>query len=423
MTASLTPKLRLFLGLAGVALVGGLLLGRVELIALAAPPIVAATTSLASTRRPEVRATLEVEMERCLEGDEFELRIGLACDDRAEEVEVGVRVPATFALVEGNRQQVLSIDAQEPATVTLRLRALRWGVHVVGPVAVRVNGPGRLMRFERVFALRQRVRVYPPVQRLRRAIRPPNTQALVGNYVARAAAAGIEFASVRPFAPGDDVRRLNWSVSSRRDDLYVNVHHPERNAEVVLLLDSFADVGEAGSSSLDVTVRAAFELCRHYLDRKDRVGLVGMGGVLRWLTPAMGRTQFLRIADYLLETRAVFSYAWRDTAYLPKRTLPAGSLVIALTPLADSRVIRALADLRARGFALVVLDTLTEAAIGPGPTPEQQLSHRLWRLQRAATRAELADRGVPTLKLESRNLDVVLAQMGRWERTKTGTLR
>jgi hypothetical protein len=148
-----------------------------------------------------------------------------------------------------------------------------------------------------------------------------------------------------------------------------------------------------------------------------------MGGVLRWLTPAMGRTQFLRIADYLLETRAVFSYAWRDTAYLPKRTLPAGALVIALTPLADSRVIRSLADLRARGFALVVLDTLTESAIAPGPTPEQQLSHRLWRLQRAATRAELADRGVPTLKLESRNLDVVLAQMSRWERTKTGRLR
>ena len=197
---------------------------------------------------------------------------------------------------------------------------------------------------------------------------------------------GIEFASVRQFAPGDDVRRLNWSVSSRRGDLYVNVHHPERNAEVVLLLDSFADVGQAGSSSLDVTVRAAFELCRHYLDRKDRVGLVGMGGVLRWLTPAMGRTQFLRIADYLLETRAVFSYAWRDTSYLPKRTLPAGSLVIALTPLADSRVVRSLVDLRSRGFALVVLDTLTEAAIAPGPTPEQLLSHRLWLLQRAATR-------------------------------------
>ena len=423
MTASATPKLRLFLGLAGAALVGGLLLGRVELVALAAPPIVAATASLASTRRPDVRVSLDVETERCLEGDEFELRIELACNERAEEVEVGVRVPSTFAPVSGSRQQVLSIDPQEPVVVTLRLRARRWGVHVVGPVAVRVNGPGRFVRFEGVFGLRQKVRVYPPVQRLRRAIRPPNTQALVGNYVSRAAAAGIEFATVRPFAPGDDVRRLNWSVSSRRGDLYVNVHHPERNAEVVLLLDSFADVGEAGSSSLDVTVRAAFELCRHYLDRKDRVGLVGMGGVLRWLTPAMGRTQFLRIADYLLETRAVFSYAWRDTAYLPKRTLPAGSLVIALTPLADSRVIRSLADLRARGFTLVVLDTLTEAAIDSGPTPEQQLSHRLWRLQRAATRAELADRGVPTLKLESRNLDVVLAQMGTWERTKTGSLR
>ena len=424
MTASSTPKLRLFLGLAGVALVGGLLLGRVELIALAAPLIVAATMSLASTHRPDVRVTLDVEMERCLERDELDLRIELVCDEGAEEVEVGVRVPAAFAVIDGSRQRVLSIAARESTTVTLRLRALRWGVHVVGPVAVRVNGPGRLVRFERVFSLRQRVKVYPPVQRLRRAIRPPNTQVLVGNYVSRAAGGGgIEFASVRQFAPGDDVRRLNWSVSSRRGDLYVNVLHPERNAEVVLLLDSFADVGQAGSSSLDVTVRAAFELCRHYLDRKDRVGLVGMGGVLRWLTPAMGRTQFLRIADYLLETRAVFSYAWRDTSYLPKRTLPAGSLVIALTPLADSRVVRSLADLRSRGFALVVLDTLTEAAIAPGPTPEQQLSHRLWLLQRAATRAELADRGVPTLQLESKNLDIVLAQMASWERVAQRTGR
>lgn len=415
MTSSSTPKLRFFLGLAGAALVGGLLFGRVELIALATPLIVSATISVAATRKPHIRASLEVHLERCLEGDEIEVSVTLHVDHTAGEVEVGVRVPSALGIIEGGRQTVVSVDPGDPTVVKLRLAARRWGVHVIGPVVLRANGPGRFLRFEQVYELRHRVKVFPPVQRLRRAMRPPNTQVLVGNYVSRAAGSGIEFASVRPFAPGDDVRRLNWSVSSRRGDLHVNVFHPERNAEVVLLLDSFADAGGPATSSLDVTVRAAFELCRHYLDRKDRVGLVGMGGVLRWLTPAMGRTQFLRIADYLLETRAVFTYAWRDTAYLPRRTLPPGALVIALSPLADSRVVSSLVDLRARGFTLVVIDTLTEAAIAARPTPEGRLSHRVWRLERAAKRTELAARGVPVLQLSSGGLDDVLAQMTRWE--------
>ena len=47
--------------------------------------------------------------------------------------------------------------------------------------------------------------------------------------MARAKGDGIEFADIRPFVPGDRVRRINWRASARRPGLWVNESHPERN--------------------------------------------------------------------------------------------------------------------------------------------------------------------------------------------------
>ena len=52
----------------------------------------------------------------------------------------------------------------------------------------------------------------------------------------------MEFADLRPFMFGDRVRRINWRASARRGELWVNEQHPERNVDVVLFVDSFAEV-------------------------------------------------------------------------------------------------------------------------------------------------------------------------------------
>ena len=140
-------------------------------------------------------------------------------------------------------------------------------------------------------------------------------------------------------------------------------------------------------------MRAAATLAGRYLERRDRVGLVTFGGVLRWLEPGGGLVQRYRLIDALLETGVEFSYAWKDVNIIPARTLPPKALVIAVTPLLDERSIAALLDLRARGHDLVVVEVSPEELVQPRPGLDA-LAYRLWLLQRAALRARFERSGV-----------------------------
>jgi uncharacterized protein (DUF58 family) len=129
-------------------------------------------------------------------------------------------------------------------------------------------------------------------------------------------------------------------------------------------------------------VRATSTLAAHYLERRDRVGLVALGGTLRWLQPGTGLAQGYRLVDALLETEVVFTYAWKDVNIIPARTLPPRALIVAVTPLLDPRGIAALLDLRARGRDLVVVEVSPFDLVEPGSSEDDRLAYRLWRLRR-----------------------------------------
>src|SRR5581483_2049218 len=118
------------------------------------------------------------------------------------------------------------------------------------------------------------------------------------------------------------------------------------NSDVVLFLDTFAEVG-GGRGTHDLAVRAATSLAHRYLERKDRVGLVGFGGRVSWLLPSSGTLQLYKLVDSLLETAVVASVTTWDVSILPRRTLPPKALVLALSPLLEWRSGAALLDLRA----------------------------------------------------------------------------
>jgi uncharacterized protein (DUF58 family) len=394
-TRAATPKLATYVALASAALLAGLVLGRVELVVLAAPVITALAAGLALTREPHMGVDLALSSDRCLEGELLQLEVTLTSDAH---VEVDVVVALPRGLTADRRHFVaMPVRPQASTTLTVTLRARRWGVYPVGRVALRVEGPGGLVRYESAHDLSRPVRVFPAMERLRKHIEPPQTQVFVGNYVSRASGDGLEFAAVRQFAPGDARRRVNWRVTSRRGELHVNDFHPERNADIVLFLDTFSDVGVPERTSLDLGVRGAATLARHYLLRKDRVGLVAFGGLLGWLTVNSGQAHLYRIVDYLMGVEATLSYARKDIEYLPRRSLPQLALVIAFSPLVDERALKAFIDLHARGFGLVIVDTLVEDAVAPGPSAEDVVAFRAWRLMRAARRFDLATLGVPVI--------------------------
>ncbi len=311
-----------------------------------------------------------------------------------ERLELLLVLPEGLELTGGVNPTSLRLGRDDERMLELRIRCARWGTFSLGDVRVRARDRLGLLVWERRFDRSAPVRVYPQPETLRRLVTPVSTQPTTGNDVARQRGDGLEFADLREYAPGDRVRSINWRASARRSELVVNQRHPERNADVILFLDSFAEARVAGRSTLDLAVRAAAALASQYLERRDRVGLVSFGGILRWLEPGMGATQRYRLVDSLLESEVVFNYAWKDVSVIPARTLPAQALVIAVTPLLDPRSVSALLDLRARGYDLAVVEIDPERFVEAGTSEADLLAYRLWRLHRRELRASYEALGV-----------------------------
>ncbi|MBI2655995.1 DUF58 domain-containing protein [Candidatus Woesearchaeota archaeon] len=68
------------------------------------------------------------------------------------------------------------------------------------------------------------------------------TSNLAGPRKSIAAGRGLTFKDYRIYAPGDDIRLIDWKVYARTDNLYLKVHEEERNLVVHLILDKSASM-------------------------------------------------------------------------------------------------------------------------------------------------------------------------------------
>ena len=415
MTRFDSPRLVQYGGLAAVALLAGLALGRVELVAVAAPFALACVAGAALARDPQITATFELGRERALEAEDVPATIVLSSPVGADRVDVYLPLHEEQRALENPR--AVRLTAGEPHSLELTLRCVRWGAFSLGPALVRASDRLGFHSWEARVGAARPLRVYPSAETVRTMLAPLETQVFVGNQVSRARGDGIEFADLREWAPGDRVKSINWRASARRGVLWVNQQHPERNTDVVLFLDTFTDVKTSARGTLDATVRAATSLAHLYLQRKDRVGVVSFGGYLSWLLPASGTQQLYRIVDSLLQMDVVLSFATKGIDVLPPRTLPAKALVLAITPLLDARSAAALLDLRARGFDLVVIEVSPVPFVKPGNDELAQLAYRLWRLSRESLRLRYEQAGVPVVEWQDGEpLEVVLEEVTAYRR-------
>jgi uncharacterized protein (DUF58 family) len=331
-------------------------------------------------------------------GDELSLRLTLVATRAVPQLDLLLLLPSGLSVADGRNPISIRLQGDEPRTLDLRIRCDRWGGYTVGAILVRAHGLFGLFVHDARLETRSELKVYPREEALRDVLRPAETQPYSGDEVSRKLGEGIEFADLRQFAYGDSLRHVNWRASARRGELWVNQRHPERNTDVVLFLDTFAEARRGSTGTLDLALRAAATLAARYVRRRDRVGFVSFGGVLRWLQPGTGLMQLYRMVDALLDTEIWLNYAWRNIDVVPARTLPPQALVIAITPLLDKRSIRALLDLRARGFDLAVVETSPMAFTDPGPTEVERIAYRLWRLRREALRSQFHAAGVAVVE-------------------------
>ena len=400
MTWRVTPLTLSLLTVSAWMLSLAVLTARPDLFVAVLPLALVLATLAVRPFAPDYSLMHRISGDRVFEGDTVTVTVEVTASTAVALLELYEPLAAGSLLASGSHRAVMTLRAGQRASWSYQVVYPVRGVYPLGMLVVRVRDRWSLRWQERRHVDHKRVRVHPRSAPLRGLPRPLRTQTSVGDYVSRAFGEGIEPGDIRQFAPGDRIRQVNWRASLRLGTLYVTQQHRERNADVVLMLDTMAQVGTTSVTTLDAAVRAAASLATAYLAGKDRVGLIIYGGVIDWVRPGSGRAHYERIADSLLRADVVFTYVTKDLKLVPPRVLPPHAFIVALTPLLDRRFTQAAVDLVARGFDVLVLVVspveLMRASLGPSLI--DRLACRLWTLERRARLDELRRHGLPVIE-------------------------
>jgi uncharacterized protein (DUF58 family) len=103
---------------------------------------------------------------------------------------------------------------------------------------------------------------------------------LAGDYRSSLLGDGTELALIRPYVPGDDVRRIDWNVTARTGEPHVRVHLAERVLVTWLVLDTSPSMhfGTAERRKADVAEGVAIAMGHLATRRGNRVGAITFGG-------------------------------------------------------------------------------------------------------------------------------------------------
>ena len=124
-----------------------------------------------------------------------------------------------------------------------------------------------------------------------------------GHYHSAFKGRGIEFAEVREYVPGDDVRSIDWHVTARRGQLYMKQYVEERELTVMLLVDLSASghFGSVPQRKIDLATELCAILALSAIMNHDRVGLILFTDQIeKFIPPQKGRRHVLRVIAEVL---------------------------------------------------------------------------------------------------------------------------
>uniref|UniRef100_A0A942YD05 DUF58 domain-containing protein n=1 Tax=Neobacillus citreus TaxID=2833578 RepID=A0A942YD05_9BACI len=225
-----------------------------------------------------------------------------------------------FASVSDAETYALVGPTVPPAVLDVEALAMHRGRTLVGPVTVRVEDPFGLLRIDRPVVPAEEVVVVPASTPLG-AI---DTGALAGAVSADEGRVGqggsADDSELRPYRPGDPIRRVHWAQSARRGELHVRQTTQAQPPEAVIALDvrreSYQRLGRddlaelsdlGGDAAFEHAVVVAASVARALAARTSRVVLVSddAAGSTRHAGDAGGLTDVLvGLADVRIRSDA-----------------------------------------------------------------------------------------------------------------------
>lgn len=186
----------------------------------------------------------------------------------------------------------------------------------------------------------EKVKIYPDLISLRElsirlAIENSGTM-----RQARRLGQGTEFAELREYRTGEDIRLIDWKATARRDRPVVRVLEPEQEQTLFILLDRgrlmTAQVG--GLKRFDYGLNATLALAMAALSRGDKVGVAVFDrDISTWMPPERGNHHLAKLVEHLTPIQPVLlepDYLGTVTRVITQQTRRA--LVVMITDLVDA---------------------------------------------------------------------------------------
>lgn len=302
-------------------------------------------------------------------------------------------VPAGLSVVADSPALGAALPPGGTATVTYEVAARR-GTHEFEPVSVVTRDVAGVVerRVEVTDSDAEAVDTRSVAVGARTELLPQAATRRAGTRAVDASGGGVAFRSVREYRRGDPLARVDWRRLARTGELATVEYQADRRATVVLAIDARRAAAVA-SDPEEPTARqraaeAADALYASLSAAGFRVGVAVFGEGAEWLPPGSGPAHDRRVDDCLQRIGEDRDSSgdppdWR--AWLRER-IPAGAVVVALTPVCDDAGLAAVLALRERARVRVV---------APDPTARDTAGRRLAALERSHRLDDLTARGVP----------------------------
>ena len=199
--------------------------------------------------------------------------------------------------------------------------------------------------------------------------------------------AGIELEAYGAYAPGDDLRHLDWNAFGRLDALLVRRFTAEREVVVHILLDASASMTvPARDDKLGVAKELALALAHVALSANDAVRLAVLAGEATRVSPVLRqRARIPRVRELLegADARGALAFGEVLESYARRHPAPGLAIVVSDLMMDPAWVERGLHALRARRYEVLLVHVLGRGEL----EPEREFSRGLLRdVESGATR-------------------------------------
>lgn len=255
---------------------------------------------------------------------------------------------------------VATVGGEGHQEYTTETRCERRGVFTLGPWELRTGDPLGLFSVTREFFDTRSILVYPRPMHLPNLNLPRGAASGPARTSRRTPQFTTSAATVRPYVPGDEMRRVHWPSSAHHDALMVREFDLEPSGDlwIVLDLDAGVQAGEGLVSTLEYAVTLAASVATQMLAENRRVGLVAFGREASQVMPQAGQMQTWRILETLAHAETAPNRPLVEVLRTVRDTVGRGRTVLTITPSPDPAWIAELLHLARAGNApaAVLLD-------------------------------------------------------------------